>query len=515
MMIEKYGVLGMIESWVSSPFYTIPELMSEVHTVPSIRSTTAVSDPTLVIGAGPAGLTAAYRLTSDGIPVVVLEQSDQVGGIARTELYRGYRFDIGGHRFFTQLAEIEALWRDLLGPDLLERPRKSRIYFDGRYYDYPLQIWSTLQKLGLRRSLRAGLSYLKAQLGRKSEKDTFEAWVTQRFGRYLYELFFKTYTEKVWGLSGRQIHAAWAAQRIQGLSLPVAIRNALGRRSSSASTSLITQFLYPRLGPGMMWEAAAKAVIRQGGEVRCGFQAVALSHHGGVVQTVTVRSFSGQLSELPCRQVLSSMPLPALLRALDPAPPDAVLAAGDALNYRDFITVLLIVDARDLFPDNWLYIHEPDVQVGRIQNFKNWSPEMVPDPTMTSLGLEYFCEEGDSIWEQSDAELIALAKAEVVSLGLATPNQVLDGTVARQRKAYPVYSRTYPEKLAIIQRYLGTFRNLQTIGRNGLHKYNNQDHSMLTAIQAVENIAGQRHNLWATNTERSYNEEIRIESEPG
>ena len=444
---------------------------------------------------------------------MVLEQAEQVGGIARTEIYKGYRFDIGGHRFFTQLPQIEALWRELLGSELLDRPRRSRIYFDGRFFDYPLRLADTLKNLGIWKSAAAVFSYLAARMRPLKPEDTFEQWVINRFGHYLYRRFFKTYTEKVWGLPCSEIHAEWAAQRIQGLSLPVAIRQALPLPSRRPPKTLIARFLYPRLGPGMMWEAAAAAIETAGGQVHCQTRVYRIFHRAGRATAVEMMVDSENRHISIEGQLLSSMPLPALINALDPPPPANVLAAAQALSYRDFLTVLIIVNAVDLFPDNWIYIHEPGLQVGRIQNFKNWSPAMVPDPNKSALGLEYFCQQDDALWQLSDVELLALAGRELVQLGFVTAEAILDGTVARQPKAYPVYSQAYAKNLAVIQEYLSGFTNLQTIGRNGLHKYNNQDHSMLTALMAVENMSGAGHDLWRVNTERSYHEAIKIPAE--
>jgi len=464
----------------------------------------------VVIGAGPAGLTAAVELCRRNQAVIVLEREAQVGGIARTESYRGYLFDIGGHRFFTKVPEVERFWQALLGDDFLARPRTSRIYYRGKFYDYPLRPLNALGNLGLATSLAVLASYVKAQLFPYRREETFEEWVCNRFGQKLYLIFFKTYTEKVWGLPCSEIRAEWAAQRIQGLSLPVALKNALfGPRGEQAIKTLIQQFHYPRRGPGMMWQAAADHTARQGGIVLTQTEVMAVRHTGGAVTDVVARQ-DGFERVFDAAHVISSMPLSELIVKLDPPAPPEVLAAARGLTYRDFLTVVLLVRQRDLFPDNWLYIHSPEVHVGRVQNFKNWSPDLVPDPATTSLGLEYFVTEGEALWTMADADLIALGGRELEQIGLLRAADVFDGTVIRQRQAYPIYNGTYARYLETLKRYLAGFRNLQTVGRNGLHKYNNQDHSMLTAMLAVRNLDGERHDVWDVNTERSYHEELRL-----
>jgi protoporphyrinogen oxidase len=474
----------------------------------------------IVIGGGPAGLTAAVEVGRLGVPVTVLERDRLVGGIARTESYKGYRFDIGGHRFFTKIGEVEKFWHDLLGPDFITRPRISRIFYQGKFYDYPLKPMNALSNLGIPTAVAAVLSYAQSQLFPYPREDTFEEWVSNRFGKKLYGIFFKTYTEKVWGIPCSEIRAEWAAQRIQGLSLPVAVWNMFfgpGKGKDVVKT-LIEQFEYPRFGPGMMWERAAEFVVKQGGEVCLQTEVVSLRHTSGRVTEVVIRSVAGEPAHnngarteiVTGDAFISSMPISELLNKLDPMPPPEVLAAANGLSYRDFISVVLIVRQPNLFPDNWIYIHSPEVRVGRIQNFKNWSPEMVPDPQMTAVGLEYFSTVGDDLWRMSDADLIELGKREMDSIGLLRAVDVVDGTVVRQLKAYPVYNGTYAGYLATLKDYLAGLTNLQTVGRNGLHKYNNQDHSMLTAMLAVRNLAGERHDLWNVNTERSYHEEMRI-----
>ncbi|NJR48756.1 MAG: NAD(P)/FAD-dependent oxidoreductase [Leptolyngbyaceae cyanobacterium CSU_1_3] len=461
--------------------------------------------PVIIIGAGPAGLTAAYELVKRGIQPIVLEKSAQVGGIARTEVYKGYRFDIGGHRFYTKVEAVQKLWLEVMGDEFIKVPRLSRIYYRDRFFNYPLELTDTLLKLGLLESFRILLSYLKIKILPHKQEETLEEWVTNRFGRRLFLTFFKTYTEKVWGIPCDKIQADWAAQRIKGLSLTTAVINALFKTNNTKT--LIKEFDYPLLGPGMMWERFQSAVEQQGGEVCLNMGVVRLKREGNRICSVTVRQ-AGATIDLCGDQFISSMPVAALVQRLDPPPPDAVLQAARSLNYRAFMIVSLIIDRPHLFPDNWIYIHSPEVNVGRIQNFKNWSPAMVPDPTKTCLGMEYFCNEGDALWKMSDTELLDLATREIAKLGLASAHEVEDGVVLRQPKAYPVYDRDYRQHLKVIQKFLGTIENLQTTGRNGMHRYNNQDHSMLTGMLAVRNLFGEHHDLWDVNTERSYYEEF-------
>ncbi|PPS45647.1 NAD(P)/FAD-dependent oxidoreductase [Chroococcidiopsis sp. TS-821] len=463
--------------------------------------------PVVIIGAGPAGLTAAYELVKNGIKPIVFEKGDKVGGISRTETYKGYHFDIGGHRFFTKVEEVQQLWLEVLGDEFIKVPRLSRIYYKGKYYNYPLSLFNTLSNLGIFESFLILLSYLQAKWQPNPVEENLEQWVINRFGKRLYKTFFKTYTEKVWGIPCNEIQAEWAAQRIKGLSLKKAITNALF--GTNNTKTLIKEFDYPVLGPGMMWQKFQAAVEAQGGQVDLNSSVVRLEHDGKRIERVIVQQ-DGKLVSVAGDHFISSMPIATLIHRLDPLPPDAVLQAARNLNYRDFLIVALIVNREHLFPDNWIYIHSPEVKVGRIQNFKNWSAAMVPDPTKTCLGMEYFCTKGDGIWTMSDTELLDLATSELAKLGLANAADVEDGVVIRQPKAYPVYDHEYRRHLKVIQDYLATFENLQTTGRNGMHRYNNQDHSMLTGWLAAKNILGENHDLWEVNTERSYYEEFTI-----
>ncbi len=467
----------------------------------------------VVIGAGPAGLTAAYELVKRGISPVVLEKSHQVGGLARTETYRGYNFDIGGHRFITKVAEVQELWQKMLGDDFLLVPRLSQIYYRGRFISYPLEFQNALTQIGPVEGVRILSSYVKMKLLPLPEENTFEQWVSNRFGRRLYEIFFKTYTEKIWGIPCDQIQAEWAAQRIKKLSLRAAAMDALFRNNKDNHHSLINEFHYPVQGPGMMWQRFRDVVKAGGGSVQMNADVVKLRREGRVIKSV-IASDRGKLVEIPGEHFLSTMPLCDLIAGIDPPPAAEVLQAARKLRYRAFVLVGLILNREALFPDNWIYVHSPEVRVGRIQNFKNWSAAMVPDPATTSLGLEYFCNENDAVWNMPDEALRALAVKELVRLGLGEARDVMDGKVVRQSKAYPVYDPEYYDQLRLIRGFIDGLANLQTLGRNGMHRYNNQDHSMLSAMLAVKNILGENHDLWSVNTDRSHIEEFQV-SRPG
>jgi protoporphyrinogen oxidase len=465
----------------------------------------------VIIGGGPAGLTAAYDLCKAGVPAVVLEQDAVVGGLSRTVRYKGYHFDIGGHRFFTKVKAVEDLWREVLPEgQFLRRPRLSRIYYNKKFFHYPLRAMNTLLGLGLWNSFLILLSYGAARLRPERSEQTFEQWVTNRFGRRLYRTFFKTYTEKVWGIPCSEIMAEWAAQRIKGLSLISAVKNALIKQSSSTKQdmikTLIDEFEYPERGPGMMWERVAEMIQLKGARLELESPVQAIHWAAGRVTSVDVE-VQGRRESIEGTDFISSMPIQELIEKLDPRPPAEVRAAARDLHYRDFLTVALVVNQADMFPDNWIYIHDPEVKVGRIQNFKNWSPHMVPDPTKTCLGLEYFCFEGDGLWTMGDADLVALGAQELERLGLARRADIEDGAVVRMPKAYPVYDGGYARAVATIRGFLDEIKNLQLVGRNGMHKYNNQDHSMLTAMLAVKNILGGQYDLWKVNVEQEYHEE--------
>jgi len=459
--------------------------------------------PVLVLGGGPAGLTAGYLLAKHGKPVIVLESTGQVGGIARTEVRDGYRFDLGGHRFFTKVKEVDALWHEIMKEEFLRRPRQSRIYWNDRFLEYPLQGMDVIRKLGPVELVRCGLSYVWAALKPKRREDTFEEWVSNRFGKRLYQHFFKTYTEKLWGVSTNEIRAEWAAQRIKGLSFFSAAKAAfLGNRGDKIK-SLISEFNYPRYGPGQMWEQMTDDIRAFGGEVRLNAPVTRLRIEGDRVVEVVAGG-----ETLKPSHVVSSLPLRTTVGIAKPAAPDEVRDAARGLRYREFLTVLLVIGGDDLFPDNWIYIHQPGVRVLRIQNFKSWSPWMVPNDTDASIGMEYFCFEGDELWSMSDDDLVAMASQEIDKLHLARAQNVKFGFVARVHKAYPIYDVEYADRVATIRGWLDGISNLIQVGRNGLHRYNNSDHSMLTAMRAVDNILlGTRHDIWAVNAESVYHEE--------
>jgi protoporphyrinogen oxidase len=470
-----------------------------------------------VIGAGPAGLTAAYLLTKADVPTSVIEADPTyVGGISRTVNYKGFLFDIGGHRFFSKSKEVVDLWREILPDDFIERPRLSRIYYDGKHYSYPLKAMEALGNLGIVESTKCVMSYAYKKAFPNINPETFRDWVSNQFGDRLFSIFFKTYTEKVWGMSCDEISADWAAQRIKGLDLWSAMANALRRSmrgpapvqsGDAVIKTLIESFEYPRRGPGMMWDAAAEKVEDAGGLIHRGTRLKSLKWHKGLERwTITAEGPDGERS-FAAKHVISSAPIRELIPAIDPLPKCA--GAAEQLRYRDFITVALIVDKPDLFPDNWIYIHEPSVRVGRIQNFRSWSPEMVPDERLSCLGLEYFCFEGDGLWTSSDEELIALAKRELAAIGLASEADVKDGCVVRQKKAYPVYDDAYKANVEEIRAELAAeYPTLHLVGRNGMHKYNNQDHAMMTSMLTVRNIlAGENiYDIWAVNEDAEYHE---------
>jgi protoporphyrinogen oxidase len=469
------------------------------------------STKVVIIGAGPAGLTAAYQLCKAKVRSVILEKDRVVGGISRTVNYKGYHFDIGGHRFFTKVKAVEEMWREVLAEgQFLRRSRLSRIYYNKKFFYYPLRATNALSGLGIFNSALIFLSYLRAQLFPEKPEQTFEQWICNRFGKRLYRIFFKTYTEKVWGIPCNEIMAEWAAQRIKGLSLLAAVKSALIQKQQSKGDvikTLIDAFDYPELGPGMMWDTVQKLVERDGSELRLDAGVEKILWSEGRVDALEVM-IHGKPETISGTHFISTMPIRELIQKFDPPVPDNIRKAAEALNYRDFLTVALVINQRELFPDNWIYIHDADVKVGRIQNFKNWSPLMVPDPEKTCLGLEYFCFEGDGLWTMSDADLIELGRNELGILGLASPSDVVDGSVVRMPKAYPVYDGTYAEALRVVREFLDNIPNLQLVGRNGMHKYNNQDHSMLTAMLAVKNILGANYDLWQVNAEQEYHEEV-------
>lgn len=465
----------------------------------------------IVIGGGPAGLTAAYELQkrSDDYRPRVFEGGNIVGGIARTESHNGYRFDIGGHRFFTKVDEVREMWEEVMGDDFITVPRQSRIYYRGRFFAYPLRIFNALSNIGVYESSRIMLSYLKWRVRPSKVEDNFEEWVINRFGGRLYMHFFRSYTQKVWGIPPQQIRADWAAQRIKNLSLAKAIWNAIS--GANDTTSLIEEFQYPRLGPGQMWEKCAELIKEEGGTVETRKWVGKVCRDGNRVTGVDVHSEDGSVERVEGSDFVNTMPLAELIHAFEPLPPPEVIEAADQLKYRDFLIVTLVLNRADPFPDNWIYVHSPQVKVGRIQNFRAWSAEMLPNPDTASIGMEYFCQEGDGLWTMSDEDLRTQAGRELAELGLAREQDVIDAAIIRQPKAYPVYDDKYKGALDVIAGWINSLENFQTVGRNGLHRYNNQDHSMLSAMLAAHNILGEDNDVWNVNVERSYHEEMQVD----
>jgi protoporphyrinogen oxidase len=463
--------------------------------------------PVVIAGAGPGGLTAAYLLTKRGEHPLVLEADDVVGGISRTVERDGWRFDLGGHRFFTKVDEVETLWHEILPEgDFMLRPRMSRIYYKGKFLDYPLRALNVLRNLSLWEGFMIGLSYLWSRVHPPKDEANYENWLVKRFGWRLYRTFFKTYTEKVWGVPVSDMPADWAAQRVKNLDLRKAVVNAiLPKRGQTDITTLIEEFQYPKYGPGMMWEVCAEKVKAAGGTVEMEARLTRINVERGRAVSVTYTQ-GGSEHTVPASHVISTMPMRELVNTITPAPPPEVVAAADDLHYRDYLTVALVVPEARSFPDNWIYIHATDVEVGRIQNYGSWSPYLVKDGR-TCLGLEYFVFEGDDMWNKPDAELIALGTKELISLGLAADGDVERGYVVRVPKAYPYYDFSYKENVETIRKWIDTeASNIHPVGRNGMHKYNNQDHSMYTALLTVENIFGADHDVWTVNVEEEYHE---------
>ena len=470
-----------------------------------------------IIGAGPAGLTAGYLLTKAGKTVAIIEKDETyVGGISRTVEYEGYRFDIGGHRFFSKSQQVVDLWNEILPDDFIQRPRMSRIYYEGKFYSYPLRAFEALRNLGLWRSTLCMASYLQYKLFPIREVKSFEDWTTNQFGKKLYSIFFKTYTEKVWGMPCDEMSADWAAQRIKGLSLWGAVVDGLKRSlglnkindgSGKQAKTLLETFRYPRLGPGMMWDAARDKILATGkGQVLMGHGLKQLSADGAGGWRMSATGPDGDIV-IEAGDVISSAPMRELAARLHPLPETALEASN--LKYRDFLTVALMIRSEDLFPDNWIYIHDSKVKVGRVQNFRSWSPEMVPDENVACVGLEYFCFEGDGLWSMADDDLVELAKREMDILGLVSPDKVIGGAVVRQEKAYPVYDEDYAANVDAMRRELESKHpSLHLVGRNGMHRYNNQDHAMMTAMLTTENIiAGERrYDTWCVNEDAEYHE---------
>jgi protoporphyrinogen oxidase len=460
---------------------------------------------TIVMGAGPAGLAAAHELVRKGCPVTVLEKNRQVGGLSQTCTYKDCYFDLGGHRFFTRIEEVKRLWFELLEDKFKLMPRLSRIFYRGKLFNYPIKPLNALFNLGPVESLRVMLSFLQVRVSPPPRIDTFEEWVSRQFGRRLYRIFFKTYTEKVWGIPCDQISAEWAAQRIRGLSLKTLLKSSFSPFKSSRIRTLIEEFHYPELGPGMMYDRLAERIVENGGQIQTGKEVFALHHDRDRITALAVRE-GGETKTIGGSQFLSSIPITELVAGLRPPAPPAVAAAIRALSFRAHVAVNLLVDQRDVFPDNWIYLHSPDLLAGRIQNYKNWSPAMVYSPDITTLGMEYFCNRGDAFWKRNDRELLQLARRELAATGLVDISRVFDGFIDRSAYAYPVYRTGYQSHLQTVRAYLERFSNLQCIGRSGQYQYNNMDHSILSGLLAARNIIfpERKRDIWHTQIEGKY-----------
>ena len=465
----------------------------------------------IIVGAGPAGLAAGYELAKKGQKVVVLEKDNIAGGISRTVCHNDFRFDIGGHRFFTKIERVNELWREVLGDEFLRRPRLSRIYYNNRFFNYPLKPTNALMGLGIFTSMSILASYVASKIKPYPSEDTFEQWVCNRFGKKLYRIFFKTYTEKVWGIPCDQIEAEWAAQRIKGLSLMSAVKAALIGDKGNKIKTLIEEFDYPRYGPGQMYEKMAEDIRGMGGEVLFETVADSFEFNDGKAATVRVVDKNGQARWLEAENIVVSLPLTEFVKKVGGDKPKEVVEAADSLKYRSLLTVNLMMDRPESFPDTWIYVHSPDVKVGRVQCFKNWSPYMVPNEKVSSLGLEYFCTEGDELWNAKDKDLVELGKKEIDQLGLADSGMVFDAFIVRCPKTYPVYSRNYNNHVKVLKDFAGQFDSVQCVGRNGMFKYNNMDHSILSGLLAADNILGGDNDLWAINTEEEYHEQAQTE----
>lgn len=466
----------------------------------------------VIVGAGPAGLTAGLEAVRAGHEVTILEQDPEyVGGISRTVERDGYRFDIGGHRFFSKNDAIMKWWDEVLDEEFLSVRRSSRIYYGGKFFSYPLEARDALSKLGVWTSFLCFVSYVKAALFPIRNEVSFEDWVVNRFGRRLFNTFFKTYTEKVWGVPCTEISKDWAAQRIKGFSLWQAAKAALfpKKMTKGSVKTLIDNFKYPRLGPGQLWEKVAQDIEAAGGRIQMGMEVVRLEREGDRVTRVIAKGQDGASHGYDADSFLVTMPLRDTLLKMTPELADAATKAAASLRYRDFLTVALVVEVERPFADQWIYIHEPNTKVGRVQNYRNWSEAMTPEAGRTCLGFEYFCQEDDGLWEMDDEALVELARKECAAIGLASEDQVVKGYVVRMPKSYPLYTPDYSEKIDQIREGLSAVSNLHVMGRNGMHKYNNQDHSMLTSMIAVDNLDPRTkgRDPWMVNSDAEYIED--------
>lgn len=460
----------------------------------------------VIIGGGPAGISAASTLVDRKIPCLLIEKDRQIGGLCKTVEHKGFRCDIGGHRFFTKNLEIQSIWEKTLGDEFLVRPRLSRIYYRKKFFYYPLRVGNALSGLGPVESSKIVISYLKSKIFPAKPEVSFDDWVSNRFGKMLFMIFFKTYTEKVWGIPCTALSADWAAERIRNLSLGQALFNALRLKSGTKVASLIDNFHYPRLGPGQMYETMVQRIANNGGEIRNGLEVLKINHQQQRISVIVAKNGGGPES-IDCSHCFSSMPITDLVQRMSPQAPDAVITAARALRYRSIITVNLLFKKETILPDNWIYLHSPEVVAGRLQLYKNWSPSMVPKGNHNSLGFEYFCFEGDELWSLSDTELIEKARQDLSHLNFCYHEDVIDGFVVRYAKAYPMYEDGYEKHLSIIRGWLSQFANLYCIGRYGQFRYNNMDHSMMTGILAARRMMGEDADPWSVNSEGEYLEE--------
>ena len=463
------------------------------------------SNKVVIIGSGPAGMACAHTLTGNGQPCTVIDKENAPGGLCRTIDYRGYLFDMGGHRFLSKSEDINNLWHDIMGEDMLHVRRLSRIYYRNKYFNYPLSFFNTFWNLGPIEGFLCVASYFKAKI-RPMDDSTFENWVVNRFGRRLFKIFFKTYTEKVWAVACEDISADWAVQRLRGLSLRVAIKKAILGMKAGIPKTLSSEFLYPRTGPGELYKRLQESIVTAGGRFLFGRRAMAIRHDGQKIISIDIEDRrDSKKEELPVDHLFSSMPLTDAVKMLEPQPPEYVTAATKKLRFRDFLIVNIILDKEHVFPDQWIYVHSPEVKVGRIQNYKNWSPAMVIDPRKTSLGIEYFVSEKGGLWQMNDVDLINFAVNELEKIGIVSRRHLVSGFVVRCPNAYPVYLLDYQENLKIIRDYLSRFQNFQTMGRAGLFRYDNSDHALLTGIYAAKNFLGHpRRDIWSMETGEEY-----------
>lgn len=459
----------------------------------------------VILGAGPAALSAGLELNKKGFKTILIEREDKIGGISKTILYKGHRFDVGGHRFFTKSKEVNKLWHDTLGKDFVPTPRLSRIYYNRKFFMYPVEVKDTLLKAGIWTSIICVASYFKYKFFPIKPEKSFEDWVTNRFGQKLFKMFFQSYTEKVWGISTKKLSAEWATQRIKNLSMWETIKNAIFKPKEKV-TSLIDEFYYPKYGPGMMYEKMAETLKKDGTEIMLSADVISLKKKGNRIEEVIIES-KGSKKSIKGDYFVSTIPLSDTIKFITPEIKKLENIQKD-LRFRDFLSVNLILKKPDLFPDTWIYVHDPAVKMGRVQNYKNWSRFMTADKDHTPIGCEYFCNQGDALWKTDDKKLIALASFELEKIGLAKKEDIVDGLVYRMRDAYPVYMGKYKEAICEAKSVIDSIENLEVAGRGGMFRYNNMDHSILAGLFAARKIAGEKCDPWDVNEEKDYHEAV-------